>query len=121
MLYDLATPYMTLRVNSRVVSIDPSTPSLTLQTGEVVYADVVIGADGVKSSIREAVVEGPDKPVATGNAAYRAIIPTADMIKDPDLKSLVDQQEMVAWMGPGRHIMAYCIVRLDALLSGSIT
>lgn len=88
---------MTLRLSSKVVSVDPSLPSLTLESGEVIKADLVFGADGVKSSLREVVVGGLDKPVPTGDAAYRATISTEDMIKDPDLKPLVDQcGELVA-------------------------
>jgi salicylate hydroxylase len=103
---------MTLRLNSKVVSIDPTIPSLTLESGEIVQADLVFGADGVKSTIRETVVGGPDKPQPTGDAAYRAIISTTEMLKDPDLKQLVDETEMTGWIGPGKHIMGYCIVRV---------
>ena len=46
-----------------------------------------------------------------GDAAYRAIIPTDVLLNDPDLCPLVETPEMVGWMGPGRHIMAYSIVR----------
>jgi salicylate hydroxylase len=109
LLFELAKPYMDLQLNSRVVSIDPSKPSLTLANGKVIYTDVIIGADGVKSYIREVVVGGPDKATPTGDAAYRAIVSSADMIKDPDLKPFVDLPEMTGWMGPKRHIMAYNI------------
>ena len=91
--------------------MDPSIPTLTLESGEVVHADLVIGADGVKSLTREYVVGGPDKPTPTGDAAYRAIIPADLLLKDPDLRPLVETPQMVGWMGPGRHIMAYNIVR----------
>jgi salicylate hydroxylase len=50
--------------------------------------------------------------VPTGHAAYRAVISTKGMISDPILKPLVDRGEMTGWMGPGKHIMAYCIVRI---------
>ncbi|KAA1471780.1 FAD/NAD(P)-binding domain-containing protein [Dentipellis sp. KUC8613] len=113
MLYDLAAPYMTVRLNARVASIDPAVPSLTLHTGEVVHADLVIAADGVKSMLREVVVGGPDKAIPTGDAAYRAIIPTAEMAKDPELKWFVDNPQMNSWMGPGRHIMMYKIRPTD--------
>ena len=66
----------------------------------------------MKSFLREVVVGGPDRPKPTGDAAYRAIIPTAEMIKDPDLKPFVDDPHMNAWMGPKRHIMMYNIVRV---------
>ncbi|TFK47446.1 FAD/NAD(P)-binding domain-containing protein [Heliocybe sulcata] len=108
-LFDLASSRMTLRLKSRVVGVDPSTPSLTLETGEVVKADLIVGADGLKSFVREVVIGGPDKPQATGDAVYRAIVPTSEMMKDPSLQSLVETPEMCGWMGPGRHIMAYNI------------
>ncbi|KAJ7701904.1 FAD/NAD(P)-binding domain-containing protein [Mycena rosella] len=109
MLFKLASPYMSLFLNSRVVSLDPDLGKVTLESGQTFRADVVLGADGVKSMIREVVVGHPDKPIPTGDAAYRAIIPTSEMVKDPDLKPLVDHPEMTGWIGPGRHIMAYCI------------
>ncbi|KAJ7326192.1 hypothetical protein DFH08DRAFT_787093 [Mycena albidolilacea] len=109
MLFKLASPYMTLFLNSRVVSLDPDLGQVTLESGQKFHADVILGADGVKSMIREVVVGGPDKPIRTGDAAYRAIIPASEMYKDPDLKSLIDHPEMTGWIGPGRHIMAYPI------------
>lgn len=93
--------------------MDPTLPEMTLQSGETVRADLIIGADGVKSTIREVVVGGPDKPNSTGDAAYRAVISTEHMVNDPDLKPLVDEPEMTGWIGPGKHIMAYCIVRIS--------
>lgn len=108
---------MNLRLNSRVVSVDPTHPSVTLQTGEVVYADLIIGADGVKSTVREAVTGGPSKPTYTGDAAYRAVIPTDRMLPDPDLRALVDTPEFVTWMGPSRHIVGYSIVSFQAAFS----
>lgn len=110
LLFDLASSLMTLRLNSRVVAVDPCVPSVTLQTGEVVTADLVIGADGVRSTIREVVMGGPDKPLPTGDAAYRAIIPTELMQDDPELRMLIDAPGLTIWLGPGKHIVGYCIV-----------
>jgi salicylate hydroxylase len=70
-LYDIAIPNVNLRLKASVTSIDASAPSCTLASGEVVPCDLIIGADGVKSMIREFVVGHVDKPVATGDAAYR--------------------------------------------------
>jgi salicylate hydroxylase len=110
MLLTLASPFMTLRINSKVIAVDPLCPSVTLESGEVIGADLVIGADGIKSTVREVVIGRPDKPVPTGDAAYRAIIPASEMLKDPDLKDLVDFPEMTGWFGPRKHIVAYCMV-----------
>ncbi|KAJ7859502.1 hypothetical protein B0H14DRAFT_2506642 [Mycena olivaceomarginata] len=110
MLLDLARPYMTLRLNSRVIAVDPQEGKVTLENGDVILADLIVGADGIKSLVRDAVAGGPPSPpVPTGHAAYRAVISTKGMISDPILKPLVDRGEMTGWMGPGKHIMAYCI------------
>ncbi|CAE6429983.1 unnamed protein product [Rhizoctonia solani] len=110
MLYELAEQAgVTVRLGSTVASIDPLMPSLTLCNGEIIHCDLIVGADGVKSIIREVVVGGPDRPRPTGDAAYRAIIPAEQMRGDPELEALLENPEMTAWMGPGRHIMAYCI------------
>jgi salicylate hydroxylase len=115
MLFKLAAPYMTLHLNSRVVSLDPDLCQVTLESGQTFLGDVILGADGVKSMIREVVVGRPDKPTPTGDAAYRALILTSEMVKDPELKPLVDHPEMTGWIGPGRHIMGYCIVSSDSI------
>jgi salicylate hydroxylase len=95
---------MQLHLNARVVSIsfDPSShqPSVKLADGAELTADVVIGADGVKSTLRELVVGHPDKPVPTGDAAYRSIIKAEDMLKDSLLKELIEFPEMMGWIGP---------------------
>ncbi|KAG1715764.1 hypothetical protein ID866_1388 [Astraeus odoratus] len=109
MMYDLADSCTNIRTNCRVVAMDPSVPSLTLQSGEIIYADLVIGADGVKSTTRQYVVGGPDEPTPTGDAAYRAVLPTELLFADPDLKALAETPLMIGWLGPYGHIMAYNI------------
>lgn len=117
LVYDLtsSSSRVELRLSSTVASVDPVPKpkvSVTLTTGEVIHGDMIIGADGVKSIVRNVVVGRPDHAEAAGDAAYRAIIPTEVMLKDPDLKPFADIPEMTAWMGPKRHVMTYCIVSL---------
>lgn len=90
--------------------MDPEAPSVTLASGEVVTADFVLGADGVGSRIRDIVVGKPDRPIATGDAAYRAVVPTDSMMSDPELRGLVEDRDLNFWMGPETHIVTYCIV-----------
>ena len=114
MLCDLARPHMNLRLNSRVVDVspDPPSPHVVLASGEVVYGDMIIGADGVKSIIRACMVQGTDAPTPTGDSAYRATIGTESMLNDPELKPFVDNPESTLWMGPNMHAVGYCLVRL---------
>ncbi len=111
LLFDLAEPFMTLRLKSQVVSIDPDRPSLTLSSGEVVHGDLIVGADGIKSLVQRVVLGHTNPAEPTGDAVYRAIVPSSLLLADPELRELVDVPEMTGWMGPGRHIMAYNIVR----------
>ncbi|KAJ7213516.1 FAD/NAD-P-binding domain-containing protein [Mycena pura] len=108
MLHTLATPFMTLRLNSKVVAIDPSAACVTLENGDTLSGNLIVGADGLKSVVRTTI--GPAKaPIDTGHSAYRAIVPTAAMRADPALRDLVDSREIVSWMGPEKHIVGYCI------------
>ncbi|KAF7358161.1 FAD/NAD(P)-binding domain-containing protein [Mycena venus] len=109
MLAAIATPYMTLRLGSKVISVDPKSVSAFLESGEIISADVILGADGVKSMTRRSIFGGIDERLPTGDAVYRATIPTTEMMKDPLLKSLVAVPEATCWMGPGKHVVGYCI------------
>ncbi|KAJ7177494.1 hypothetical protein C8R43DRAFT_1084622 [Mycena crocata] len=109
MLAKISAPYTTPRGGSRVVSVDPEVVSATLETGEILFADLILGADGVKSITRSSIFGGMDDRLPAGDSVYRAIIPTARMKKDPLLKSLVSVPEVSCWMGPGKHVVGYCI------------
>ncbi|TFY64344.1 hypothetical protein EVG20_g5982, partial [Dentipellis fragilis] len=107
-------PNVQLRLSAAVTTIQPDPaveggPSVTLKSGEVIHADLIIGADGVKSIVQGVVTGQQDAPRPTGDTAYRAIIPTDVMMRDPELKEFVETPEMTGWMAPGRHLMAYCI------------
>ncbi|KAF8209749.1 hypothetical protein K438DRAFT_195741 [Mycena galopus ATCC 62051] len=109
MLHALAAPYMKLRLNSKAVSVDPHAPNVMLENGDIVYGDLIIGADGLKSIVREVVVGASKPPIDSGNSAYRSVISTAGMMTEPDLKDLLDRGEMISWMGPQKHIIGYPI------------
>lgn len=116
-----AAPGVHIRLGATVSGVQPDPavdggPSVTLASGEVIHADLVIAADGVKSVIQKTVTGRDDTPTPTGDAAYRATIPTDLMLRDPELRPFVETPEMTGWMAPGRHLMAYCIVRHPLML-----
>ncbi|KAJ6602645.1 hypothetical protein DFH09DRAFT_1125275 [Mycena vulgaris] len=83
-------------------------PSIILSDGREIFADLVVGADGVKSVTRDTVCNDKVTGLPT-NSAYRAIVPTHEMVQDPQLKVLVEEAHVTCWMGPGRNIVGYCI------------
>lgn len=111
MLYDLTAPFVNVRLNSRVASVSPSLPSphVVLESGQVIHADLIIGADGIKSVIRSCIIKEPEVPMSAGDAAYRATIDAEQLLRDPDLESLIENPEATGWMGPRMHVVGYCV------------
>ncbi len=62
--------------------------------------EVLIGADGIKSAIRDQIV-GQEPPNYTGNAAWRVTVPAADVA--PEFRS----NQVEIWVGPRCHAARY--------------
>lgn len=118
MLFDLAKPHINFRSGCRVASVDPSTPSVILDSGEMVTADVVIGADGIRSVVRDIVVGHAQNVRYTGDSAYRFTIPAEDLLSDQDLAPLVNH--LSVWVGPQKHLVVYGIVTHSFIFSCTI-
>ncbi|TDL17810.1 FAD/NAD(P)-binding domain-containing protein [Rickenella mellea] len=98
---------VTVRLNSTVVGVDPELPSVTLASGEVVKGDLVIGADGLKSIVRNIVIGHPECPIATGDSAYRAVISTVFIAKDLELMAFFRASDTNGWLSGTQHVVAY--------------
>jgi salicylate hydroxylase/6-hydroxynicotinate 3-monooxygenase len=75
---------------------------LSFANGSEVEAELVIGADGVHSLIREHVV-GPDQARFTGRVAYRTTYPLA-LLRGVEMTT-----SRTKWWGPDRHIVIYLV------------
>ncbi len=75
---------------------------LQLVDGRVIKANIVIGADGVRSVIRNQML-GNDPPRFTGQVAWRGLAPAARLPKD------LIAPDATVWVGPGRHFVTYCL------------
>ncbi|AOW87789.1 FAD-dependent monooxygenase [Streptomyces olivaceus] len=72
---------------------------LRFTDGTTVTADVVIGADGVHSAVRGAVLD--DRPVYCGYSVYRGLVPAGAV------PSFTGDPRVMFWFGPGRHVTCY--------------
>ena len=72
-----------------------------LASGQTLRAELVIGADGVKSRVRQHVL-GPDRPVFTGQVVWRVLVPVDRVPKElrTDIVSTI-------WCGPHNHGVMY--------------
>ncbi|KAI0252477.1 hypothetical protein BJV78DRAFT_1153620 [Lactifluus subvellereus] len=95
---------------------EPSSPTLRpavrLKTGEILHADVIIGADGLRGIVRRVVSNDGKEPEATwiGLNTYLGSVPMSEVRKCAPLKQLVDVSSPV-WIGDGRVVLGYPVRR----------
>ncbi|PMB69556.1 6-hydroxynicotinate 3-monooxygenase [Beauveria bassiana] len=67
---------------------DPEAPSITLRNGQVIHADLIVGADGVHSRAAEAVLQHKIEAIAPqhSNICYRFLIPASVLEEDPETR-----------------------------------
>ena len=73
---------------------------MQFDNGATASADIMIGADGIHSTVRE-LLFGAESPRFTGCVAYRGLVP-AERLAHLDLPI-----ESQIWMGPGKHFVHY--------------
>ena len=93
-----------LHLGCRLVDLVEQRDGVVLQfaNGRVEHADLVVGADGVRSTVRRWVT-GADDAIYSGTSAFRGIVPTEN------LPSLPDPHAIQFWMGPDAHLLHYAI------------
>ncbi|KAH8651130.1 FAD binding domain-containing protein [Xylariales sp. PMI_506] len=76
----------TIHSKARVVAYSPEIPSATLESGEVVRADLIVAADGYHSEAVKDVTDVKNPPVSPEhfNCCYRFLIPSSALGKDLD-------------------------------------
>ncbi|MFI6072225.1 FAD-dependent monooxygenase [Actinoplanes sp. NPDC051343] len=93
LLYDVVAS--SVRLGRAVTAV--AGPGVTLPDGTFEPADVLIGADGLNSTVRPGLIADPLR--FSGHVAYRAVVPA----------SLLSTVDVIVWLGPGRHCVCYPI------------
>jgi 2-polyprenyl-6-methoxyphenol hydroxylase-like FAD-dependent oxidoreductase len=95
-----------INLNKKLVGLAQSSDEVTLtfSDGTEARADLVIGADGVHSLVRE-ILLGAESPRFTGKVAYRTTFPAA-LLGDAKIN-----EARTKWWGPDRHIVIYYVTR----------
>lgn len=89
-----------LRTNVNVKKVTEGNPiTIEAESGEILKADYLIGADGIRSNTRKVIKE--DDPVNSGYVAYRGTLPTEE------LGDYVNYDDVIMWIGPNLHLVQY--------------
>ncbi|KAL2134904.1 hypothetical protein VTI74DRAFT_10539 [Chaetomium olivicolor] len=90
-----------------VDGLDPARGTITLRTGgPEVKGDVIIGADGIRSTTRKFIKNV--EPFPTGKAAYRFVIERSKAEEDETTAPLVCQMDtLILWFGQDTRMVMY--------------
>jgi salicylate hydroxylase len=105
-----------IRLDSRVIDIDPQSPEIVLWTGDRISGDLIIVADGVNSRLKDKIRPSESEIVQPmGDAAYRLCFERQLFDNDADLLDLVQVMWIKRWDGPSGHVIAYPIHNREML------
>ncbi|KAK6952377.1 hypothetical protein Daesc_006913 [Daldinia eschscholtzii] len=94
-----------IRMGREVVSYDESKPSVIFADSTEETADLIVGADGIKSRARELVLGFEDAPKSSGYSCYRAYFPGKHLREDPLCREFVDHDCVNIWIGKDTHLV----------------
>ncbi|OQD70016.1 hypothetical protein PENDEC_c027G06289 [Penicillium decumbens] len=97
------------RIEDVQVSADGAMATAIAADGRQWESDLVIGADGVFGKLTECLLGHSDPPVKTGDLAYRLLLSTEEMRKDPELAPFVNDPQVNYWLGPDAHAVNYVL------------
>ena len=95
------TGRVSFQTSTRIVRVEQDASSVTVydQNGKAYRGQALIGADGVKSAVREQF--GGDPARVTGHVVYRAVVDKQDFPED------LQWNAASIWVGPNCHLVHY--------------
>ncbi|TDT88440.1 2-polyprenyl-6-methoxyphenol hydroxylase-like FAD-dependent oxidoreductase [Azorhizobium sp. AG788] len=100
------------RIKARALAVheDPVGARVQYTDGHEETADLVIGADGIGSIVREAVSGAQSKPSYVGYATWRGLVPETQV---PHLAQRQLFERFAFYEAPGSHILGYLVPGAD--------
>ena len=101
-----AQPTVSLQPNRGAATLEDrgATSVVVCENGESYEADIVIGADGLRSNIRKAILDDGE-PICSAYVAYRGTLPIGEVSASAGFDNVI------VWTGPDRHLVQYPVRR----------
>lgn len=102
-------PPVQIQEGARVIEYDPEQGSVRLQSGEVLYADLIVAADGIRSKANKWIL-GEERPAGLSKLrSIRFVVPTKTLLKNPKTRALIENlhsegTRAAVWMGQSGKI-----------------
>ncbi|KOS46057.1 hypothetical protein ACN38_g3022 [Penicillium nordicum] len=103
---ETATLYTQCRITE--VNLEGACPSVTLDDGRTFKADVLLGADGLHSKIRQSIAPESPSPYPVGKSCFRWLLPTDQLRQYASTMDFVrDTGVFLEWESSDRRLVAY--------------
>lgn len=94
--------------SAEAVHVDVKTQTVSLKDGRTLTADLVVGADGLRSHVRHSIpATASAKMIADPELAYRCSVLKDRMRSNPLLNDLLDDPNTKGWFMEGKSVLAW--------------
>ncbi|KAA8907977.1 hypothetical protein FN846DRAFT_906424 [Sphaerosporella brunnea] len=102
-------PKAALVLDCQVVEVDTERGIVVDQHGKRYQGDLIVGADGVRSVVRQEVTGRLEEPsIYSGHSAYRSLYSVEELLQDPVTRPFVENPTFQNWVGKdGRRCLLY--------------
>lgn len=103
---------VTIDLDTKVSRIDADECAVQVANGDVLFPNLIIGADGIHSRVRRSLPElEAITPTRGENYCYRVLIPREKMMSNPLTATLMQNPNQQLWAGHLKHIIGYSIAQ----------
>ncbi|KAL2827944.1 hypothetical protein BDW59DRAFT_53118 [Aspergillus cavernicola] len=108
-LKDRARQTAEIHTGCKIVDIDISTnrPSVTLDDGRIFKGDLLIGADGLNSIVRNQIAPEASPPTPSDKSCFRWLLPASDLRQLAVTKDVVQPGVFIEWAAPKSRLVVY--------------
>ena len=94
--------------DAETVRVDVDRCVAVLRDGRDIAADCIVGADGMKSIVRQSIPETAHvEPLTLEEACFRCTVPKSKMRGNSKIEWLLENGNEMLWTAPGRYILSW--------------